>query len=450
MALDPKGWSRTITDGRDRAPARAMLKAVGYSDDDLARPIIGIANTWIETMPCNLNLRKLAAKVKEGVRAAGGTPMEFNTVAISDGVTMGTEGMKASLISREVIADSIELCGRGYMFDGIIALVGCDKTLPGAALAIARLDVPSIILYGGTIMPGRHKERDITLQNVFEAVGANAAGRMSDAELREIEDHACPGAGACGGQFTANTMATAMEFIGLSPSSDHRRACHRSAQGSSTDRQSRSRIVASWTCVRKGLQAHRDILTREALRERHHRVSQLPGARTNAVLHLIAHRARARHPPAPWRTLIRSPSRTPFICRSGPRAGKYAAKDVDQEAGGIALIARQAPARPRSACMTSPTSSPAPSLTIEEEARLAEETPNQPVIHGRWANPLKPTGGLVILRGNLAPEGCVVKVAGHERHPCTRGPARVFNSRRGLCHAAGHSAATIQPNDVIL
>src|SRR5271166_5610033 len=209
--------SYTITQGRDRAPARAMLKGIGFTDEDLAKPIIGVANTWIETMPCNYNLRELAVKVKEGIRAAGGTPMEFNTIAISDGVTMGTEGMKASLVSREVIADSIELVARGHMFDGIVALVACDKTIPGAAMALLRLNVPSVILYGGSILPGRHNGRDITIQDVFEAVGANAAGRMSDQELLEIENHACPGAGACGGQFTANTMATVMELIGLAP-----------------------------------------------------------------------------------------------------------------------------------------------------------------------------------------------------------------------------------------
>src|SRR3977135_3845740 len=209
--------SYTISQGRDRAPARAMLKAIGFTDEDLAKPIIGVANTWIETMPCNYNLRDLAVKVKEGIRAAGGTPMEFNTIAISDGVTMGTEGMKASLVSRDVIADSIELVGRGHMFDGIIALVACDKTIPGAAMALLRLNVPGLVLYGGAIMPGHLNGKDLTIQDVFEAVGANAAGKISDAELLRVENAACPGAGACGGQFTANTMATVMELIGLSP-----------------------------------------------------------------------------------------------------------------------------------------------------------------------------------------------------------------------------------------
>src|SRR5437868_12056581 len=215
MTFDPKHWSRTITDGRDRAPARAMFKGIGFTDEDLARPIVGIANTWIETMPCNFGLRDLAVKVKEGVRAAGGTPMEFNTISISDGVTMGTEGMKASLVSREVIADSIELVARGHMFDGIVALVACDKTIPGAGMALLRLNVPGLVLYGGSIMPGNYKGVDLTIMDVFEAVGANAAGRVANQELLEIENRACPGAGACGGQFTANTMAMVMEFIGL-------------------------------------------------------------------------------------------------------------------------------------------------------------------------------------------------------------------------------------------
>ena len=214
---NPPLSSRTILQGRDRAPARSFLKGIGYTDEDLSRPIVGIANTWIEAMPCNFHLRTLAAKVKEGVRAAGGTPMEFNTIAVSDGITMGTEGMKASLVSREVVADSIELVGRGYMFDAMIALVGCDKTLPGGAMGLMRLNVPSLVLYGGSIAPGKYRGRDITIQDVFEAVGANAAGRISDAELLEIENTACPGAGACGGQYTANTMATALEFLGLSP-----------------------------------------------------------------------------------------------------------------------------------------------------------------------------------------------------------------------------------------
>src|SRR5450631_273314 len=274
--------SYTITQGRDRAPARAMLKAIGFTDADLAKPIIGVANTWIETMPCNYNLRELAVKVKEGIRAAGGTPMEFNTIAISDGVTMGTEGMKASLVSREVIADSIELMERGHMFDGIVALVACDKTIPGAAMALLRLNVPGVVLYGGTIMPGKFKGHDITIQDVFEAVGANAAGRMSDQELLEIENHACPGAGACGGQFTANTMATVMELIGLSPM----------GTASVPQVDIRKEDVARrcgeviMNCVRKNIRP-RDIATRAAFTNAIAGVAASGGS-TNAVLHLLA------------------------------------------------------------------------------------------------------------------------------------------------------------------
>ena len=274
--------SYTITQGRDRAPARAMLKAIGFTDEDLAKPIIGVANTWIETMPCNYNLRELAVQVKEGIRAAGGTPMEFNTIAISDGVTMGTEGMKASLVSREVIADSIELLVRGHMFDGVVALVACDKTIPGAAMALLRLNIPGVILYGGSILPGTHNGRDITIQDVFEAVGANARGRMSDAELLDIEDHACPGAGACGGQFTANTMATVMELIGLAPMGT-----------AAVPQVDKRKDDVAYRCgqivmdaVRNNLRA-RDICTRKAFENAIAGVAATGGS-TNAVLHLLA------------------------------------------------------------------------------------------------------------------------------------------------------------------
>ena len=279
--------SYTITQGRDRAPARSMLKAIGFTDEDLRKPIIGIANTWIETMPCNFNLRALAEKVKEGVRKAGGTPMEFNTIAISDGVTMGTEGMKASLVSRDLIADSIELCGRGYMFDGIVALVACDKTIPGGAMALLRLNVPGLVLYGGTIMPGRYNGRNLTIQDVFEAVGANAAGRISDAELLAIENAACPGAGACGGQFTANTMATVMEVIGLSPMG--------TAAVPQVDRRKDdvARLCGELVvnAVNKNIRP-RDICTREAF-ENAATIVAATGGSTNAALHLpaMAHEA---------------------------------------------------------------------------------------------------------------------------------------------------------------
>src|SRR6202035_4032950 len=280
--MDLKHRSHGITDGRDRAPSRAMFKAVGFTDSDLAKPIIGVANTWIETMPCNIHLRHLAEKVKEGIRAAGGTPMEFNTIAISDGVTMGTEGMKASLVSREVIADSIELTGRGYMFDAMICLVGCDKTIPGAAMALARLNVPGIILYGGSIAPGQFHGQDVTILDVFEAVGANAAGKMSDADLRELENHACPGAGACGGQYTANTMALALEFIGLSPMG--------TASVPATDPRKDEVAVRCGQLVmdilRRGVTPS-DILTRQAFENAIAAVAASGGS-TNAVLHLLA------------------------------------------------------------------------------------------------------------------------------------------------------------------
>src|SRR5438132_12486451 len=282
MTPNPNEHSRIITQGRDRAGARAMLKGIGFTDDDLARPIIGVANTWIETMPCNYHLRHLAVKVKEGIRAAGGTPMEFNTIAISDGVTMGTEGMKASLVSREIIADSIELVGRGHMFDAVVALVGCDKTIPGAAMALIRLNVPGFALYGGSIAPGHFKGRDVTVLDVYEAIGANAAGKMSDADLRELENVACPGAGACGGQFTANTMALGLEFIGLSPMGTER--------GPATDPRKSEVGVACGRLVmdllRRGVRP-RDILTRSAFENAIAGVAASGGS-TNAVLHLLA------------------------------------------------------------------------------------------------------------------------------------------------------------------
>src|SRR5579862_6724320 len=324
--------SYTITQGRDRAPARAMLKSIGFTDEDLAKPIIGVANTWIETMPCNYNLRDLAVKVKEGIRAAGGTPMEFNTIAISDGVTMGTEGMKASLVSREVIADSIELVARGHMFDGIVALVACDKTIPGAGMALLRLNVPGVILYGGSILPGRWRDKDITILDVFEAMGANAAGKISDDELLEIENHACPGAGACGGQFTANTMATVMELIGLSPmgtasvpqvdirKEDVARRC--------------GEVILN--CVHKNLRP-RDIATRAAFENAIAGVAASGGS-TNAVLHLLA-MAREAEVPLSIDDFDGICARTPVFVDLKP-GGRFMAADVDK-AGGIGVIAQR-------------------------------------------------------------------------------------------------------------
>ncbi len=425
--------SYTITQGRDRAPARSYFKAIGFTDDDLKKPIIGIANTWTETMNCNYNLRELAVKVKEGVRAAGGTPMEFNTIAISDGITMGTEGMKTSLVSREVIADSIELVARGHMFDGIVALVACDKTIPGAAMALLRLNIPGLVLYGGSILPGRHNGHDITIQDVFEAVGANAAGRMSDQELLEIENHACPGAGACGGQFTANTMATAMELIGLSP------------MGTAAVPQVDPRKNAE--CIRCGevvmdMVKHnrrpRDFVTRKAFENSIAGVAATGGS-TNAVLHLIAI-AREAGVPLDIEDFDRISSRTPILVDLKP-GGKFVAVDVDK-AGGIPVIAQRLVAGKYvdGSVLT------CTGRTFAEEAAKAKETPGQEVIHP-LDKPLKPTGGLAILRGSLAPEGCVIKLSGHNKKT-HRGPARVFNREEDAMGAV--TRGEIRPNDVMI
>jgi dihydroxy-acid dehydratase len=425
--------SYTITQGRDRAPARAMLKGIGFTDADLAKPIIGVANTWIETMPCNYNLRELAVKVKEGIRAAGGTPMEFNTIAISDGVTMGTEGMKASLVSREVIADSIELVARGHMFDGIVALVACDKTIPGAAMALLRLNVPSVILYGGSILPGRHNGRDITIQDVFEAVGANAAGRMSDAELLEIENHACPGAGACGGQFTANTMATVLELIGLSP------------MGTAAVPQVDARKAdVSFRCgqivmdaVRHNRQP-RQIATPAAFANAIAGVAATGGS-TNAVLHLLAMAREAGVPLAidDFQEICR---RTPVLVDLKP-GGRFVAVDVDK-AGGIGVIAQ----RLAEGGFVDGSALTCTGRTFAEEAADAHETPGQEVVRP-LSKPLKPRGGMAILRGSLAPDGCVIKLAGHERMQ-HRGPARVFDREEDAMSAV--TGGRIQPGDVVV
>ena len=412
MAFDPKHKSHVIYEGRDRAPARSYMKGIGFSDEDLKKPIIGIANTWIETMPCNFHLRELAAKVKEGVRAAGGTPMEFNTIAISDGITMGTEGMKASLVSREIVADSIELVARGYMFDAVIALVGCDKTIPGAALGLIRLNLPSLILYGGSIAPGRFRGKDITVQDVFEAVGANAAGRMTDEELLQIENNACPGAGACCGQYTANTMATVMEFIGFSPWG--------SSSVPATDPR---KDQVGYECgklvmdvLKRGVKPS-DILSRKAFENSIASVAATGGS-TNAVLHLLA-MAREAGVPLEMDDFDTISSRTPLLADLKP-SGKYVAVDVDH-AGGVPLIAKIL----LQGGFVDPLQKNVDGKTLQEAAERATETAGQQVIH-QLSKPIKTSGGLVILRGNLAPEGCVVKVAGYERiyH---RGPARVFD-----------------------
>lgn len=415
--------SYTITQGPTRAPARSYYKSIGFTDEDLKKPIIGIANTWIETMPCNYNLRLLAEHVKEGVRKAGGTPMEFNTIAISDGITMGTEGMKASLVSRDLIADSIELCTRGYMFDGLVALVACDKTIPGAAMALLRLNVPSVLLYGGTIMPGHLNGRELIVQDVFEAVGAHAAGKITDAELLAIEDHACPGPGACGGQYTANTMATLMECIGLSPFGTASVPQVDERKGGVAMRCGELIMNA----VARGIKP-RDICTRNAFENAIASVAASGGS-TNAVLHLLAmaHDAGIELAMDDFQHIS---ERTPLLCDLKP-AGRYTAVDVDR-AGGIPVIAQRLAEGGyiHKECIT------VTGRTFGEEAAGARETPGQDVIRP-VGQPIKKSGGLVILKGSLAPEGCVIKVTGIERKGHS-GPARVFDREEDAMDAVTH------------
>jgi dihydroxy-acid dehydratase len=433
LGYDVKAKSAVITNGRDRAPARAMFKAIGFSDEDLRKPIVGIANTWIETMPCNYGLRALAEHVKRGVRDAGGTPMEFNTVAISDGITMGTEGMKASLVSREVIADSIELVGRGHMFDAMIALVACDKTSPGAAMALVRLNVPSLVLYGGSIAPGKLDGRDLTIVDVFEAVGAHAAGKIDDAELLRVENSACPGAGACGGQFTANTMAMVMEFIGLSPVG--------SASPGATDPRKEQKAYEAGVLImdvlRRGVRP-KDLLTREAF-ENAIAGAAGTGGSTNVVLHLLA-LAREAGVPLEIDDFDTISKRTPIIADLRP-GGRYVALDVDR-AGGIQLIAK----RMIEANLVHAGTATVTGRTLGEETASAVETPGQPVI-STAERPFSPTGGIVILHGGLAPEGAVVKMAGHER-PYHKGPARVFEREEEAMRAI--ESGKIVAGDVVV
>ena len=431
--FDVRHKSRILLDGRDRAAARSYLKAIGFTDEDLSRPIIGIANTWTETMPCNYNLRRLAAAVKEGVRAAGGTPMEFNTIAISDGITMGTEGMKTSLVSRELIADTIELVSHGHYFDAVVCLAACDKTIPGAAMGLLRLDVPGVVLYGGSIMPGRFEGRDVTIQDVFEAIGATAAGKMSPADLKALEDVACPGAGACGGQYTANTMAMVLELLGISamgtasaPAVDPRK-----------DDIVRETGKLVMDLLRRGVKA-RDLLTREAFDNAIAGVAATGGS-TNAVLHLIAIAAEVGIK-LTVDDFDKVSSRTPIWVDMRP-GGRYTAPDLDK-AGGVPLVAERLVA---AGIAHGETMTPS-GRTFAEEAALAKETPGQDVVVP-LDKPLKPTGGLVILKGNLAPEGCVVKVAGHERS-YHQGPARVFDSEEAAMAAVTNR--TIKPGDVVV
>ena len=430
---DARHKSRTILEGRDRAPARSYLKGMGFTDEDLTKPVVGVAHSWIETMPCNYNHRRLAEKVKEGVRAAGGTPMELNTIAISDGITMGTEGMKTSLVSREVIADSIELVGRGHMFDAVVSIVGCDKTIPGAAMAHVRLGVPGVIVYSGSIAPGRFKGRDITIQEVFEAVGAHASGQMSDEDFEELETHACPGAGACGGQFTANTMAMVLEFLGLSPMG----SASPPALDSRKDEVCAEAGELVMDLLHRGL-TPADILTREAF-ENAIAAGAASGGSTNLVLHLLAI-AREAGVPLDMDDFDRVSNRTPIIADLKP-GGRYTAVGLDRAGGTKLLGKRLVEADLVDGEQLTPTG-----RTIAEEVESAEETPDQDVI-ASVESPLRDTGGLVILKGNMAPEACVVKVAGYTRlfH---EGPARVFDSEEEAMEAATHGQ--INEGDVVV
>jgi dihydroxy-acid dehydratase len=431
---DPaKRKSAALTDGPERAPARAMLKGVGFTDEDLARPLIGVATTWIETMPCNLNQRELAQHVKRGVREAGGTPMEFNTVSVSDGVSMGSEGMRASLVSREVIADSIELVARGHLFDGLVCLVGCDKTIPAAVMALARLDVPGLVLYNGSIAPGKFRGRDVTIQDVFEAVGARAVGKMTDADLHELEEVACPGAGACGGQFTANTMSTALDFLGISPAGLNGIPAMHPSKGQAAEDAGRLVMDLSRRDVRPS-----QIITREAL-ENAAAAIVATGGSTNGVLHLLAI-ARELDLPLELDDFDDIAARTPIVASLKP-GGRFVATDI-YEAGGVALVARELLKRE----LVHAGSPNVDGRSLGEIAAAAEERPGQEVVVP-IEQPIKPIGGLAILRGNLAPEGCVVKLAGHERlHH--RGSARVFDSEEA-CFAAVRDKR-IQPGDVVV
>ncbi len=419
--------------GRDRAAARSMLRAVGLEDDDFGRPLIGVANTWSDTTPCNSHLREVAAWVKEGVRAAGGVALEFNTIVVSDGITMGTSGMTASLVSREVVADSIELVSRGYFFDGLVTLSGCDKTIPGTVMAMARLDRPSVMLYGGSIQPGRYNGRDVTIQDVFEGIGACAAGRITEEELGELERAACPGAGACGGQFTANTMATLFEAMGISPMG--------SGSVPAVDPMKEEvarecgRLVVE--LVRSGLKA-RDLITRESI-ENGIAVAVATGGSTNSVLHLLAlaHEAGVELDIDDFDVIS---ARTPLIADLKP-GGRFMATDLHR-AGGVALVARRLleAGLLHGDCMT------VTGRTLAEEVGEAIETPGQEVVR-TLSDPLKPQGGLVVLRGNLAPDGCVLKVAGHER-TFHKGPARVFEREEDAFEAVQNGL--IREGDVVV
>jgi dihydroxy-acid dehydratase len=433
MKKEVRLQSHELLVGAGRAPARAMLKAVGFTDDDLSKPLVGVANTWIEVMPCNFHLRRLSERVKAGIRAAGGTPIEYNTIAVSDGISMGTEGMKASLISREVIADSIELVARGHLFDAVVALSGCDKTIPGTVMALARLNVPSLMLYGGSIMPGQFQGHDVTIQDVFEAVGKHASGKMTDAELKDLEDHACPGPGACGGQFTANTMAIAFEFLGISPMG---RNGVPAMDGRKDD--------VAFECgkmvmelVKNDLRPRR-IITRKSLENAIAAVATTGGS-TNAVLHLLAI-ARESGIKLSIDDFDKINRKVPLLADLKP-GGHFAAADL-YAAGGTTLVAK----RLLDAGLLHGSQPTVTGRTIGEEASHARETPGQQVLRP-LSYPIKPTGGLVILKGNLAPEGCVVKVAGHSMTKF-QGPAKVYDREEDAFVAV--KAGQIKPGDVVV
>jgi dihydroxy-acid dehydratase len=433
MPKELKLTSHTLLVGPDRAPARAMLKAVGFTDEDLSRPIIGVANTWIEVMPCNFHLRRLSERVKAGIRAAGGTPIEYNTIAVSDGISMGTEGMKASLISREVIADSIELVARGHLFDGVVALSGCDKTIPGTVMALARLNLPSVMLYGGSIMPGQFQGHDVTIQDVFEAVGKHASGKMTNAELKDLEDHACPGPGACGGQFTANTMAIAFEFLGISPMG--RNGVPAMDQRKDDVAFECGKMVMD--LLKRDIRP-RQIITRKSLENAIAAVATTGGS-TNAVLHLLAI-AREANIKLTIDDFDKINRKVPLLADLKP-GGRFTASDL-YAAGGTTLVAK----RLLDAGILHAGQPTVTGRTIGEEAKDAKETSSQQVLRP-LSNPIKQTGGLVILRGNLAPEGCVVKVAGHSIMTF-RGPAKVYDREEDAFVAV--QSRQIKAGDVVV
>ena len=429
----PKPRSHALTDGAHRAGARAMLRASGLKDEDFQKPLVGVANTWIEIGPCNYHLRELAQHVKEGIRAAGGTPLEFNTVSISDGITMGTEGMRASLISREVITDSIELVTRGNLFDALVVLVGCDKTIPGGVMALARLNIPGLVLYGGSIAPGQFEGHAVTIQDVYEAIGAHARGGISDLQLKSLETAACPGAGACGGQFTANTMALVCEFLGIAPMGLSSVPATNAAKAQAGRRA--GELVLD--LLRRDITPSK-IITKVAIENAIAGVAATGGS-TNSVLHLLAI-ANEAGIPLSIDDFDRISSCVPILADLKP-GGRFVATDL-YAAGGTALVAK----RLLEAGLLRGDSITVTGRTLAQEAAGAKETPAQEVVR-KLDSPLKPTGGLVILKGNLAPEGCVVKVAGHNLQKF-RGPARVFDNEEEAFAAV--EKGVIKAGDVVV